>query len=319
MRPARLRRLGSNAALTAALGLSILAFAACQRAPCATPAAESADQCQIAAPAPAPGAAAGTAAATTPPAPIPGLSFDGLSPAQQSQVVAILAAQFCPCGKAQSFEDTLRHNAADCPLALPLARKVVERVRGGAAQVDIVRELTAELQRLNNRPRFTLDNRPALGPLPAVVEVVAFSDFACPFCAAAAFDAEKLVRKHGATLFFKFTPIETHPFSLEAARAALAAHRQGKFWAMHDALFAFKADLTADRIQAAAATAGLDLARFAKDRDDPAAAEWLRQDDADADRGRVEGTPTFFVGGYPVPFEELDDAIARAKAEARTP
>ena len=70
-------------------------------------------------------------------------------------------------------------------------------------------------------------------------------------------------------IVFKNFPIRSHKFAIQAAVAALAAERQGKFWDFHDELFKHYDKLNEEKIQEIAGTLALDKAQFEKDRQDP--------------------------------------------------
>ncbi len=98
-------------------------------------------------------------------------------------------------------------------------------------------------------------------------------------------------------LVFKQYPLDNHPHAAIAAAAALAAQKQGKFWQMHDALFANRNDLSRPNLVALAKQNGLDVKRFEQDMDSDAVREWIVRDTQDGDRAGVEGTPTIFING----------------------
>ena len=81
-----------------------------------------------------------------------------------------------------------------------------------------------------------------------------------------------------------------------AALAGIAAHNQGKFWQMHDALFAMD-NITQPNIIEAAKKIGLNMDTFNKDLNSPASKQHLRKDMADARGAEVSGTPTLFING----------------------
>jgi protein-disulfide isomerase len=91
--------------------------------------------------------------------------------------------------------------------------------------------------------------------------------------------------------------VELHPAAAIAAAAALAAHRQGKFWEMHDVMFANRARLSRQSILAWANEIGLDMQRFTADLDSDAIKTAVLRDQADGDKAGVEGTPTVFLNG----------------------
>jgi protein-disulfide isomerase len=92
-------------------------------------------------------------------------------------------------------------------------------------------------------------------------------------------------------------PLPYHPTATPAALAAEAARRQGKFWEMHDALFAHQQELSDATYARLAGELGLDAARFEADRRAPATIARVREDAAEAGATGVTGTPTFVVNG----------------------
>jgi protein-disulfide isomerase len=105
-----------------------------------------------------------------------------------------------------------------------------------------------------------------------------------------------------------------------AALAFMAAHRQGKAWAMHDKMFANNTALTRPDLDKYAQEIGLDMAKFAKDMDDPKLKEQVEADQKQGTSLGASGTPTFFINGRQLvgaqPFEKfkevIDDEIKKA-------
>ena len=91
-------------------------------------------------------------------------------------------------------------------------------------------------------------------------------------------------------------PLKFHKFADPAARAALAANEQGKFWEFHDKLFAAK-KIDTEVIKQIAKELGLDMARFETDMNSPRIRSKLQQDLIDAQKAGVTGTPTVFING----------------------
>lgn len=98
-------------------------------------------------------------------------------------------------------------------------------------------------------------------------------------------------------IVYKNFPIRSHKFAVEAAIAALAADRQGKFWDFHDELFKQYNKLNEKKIQEIAATVKLDLAQFEKDRKDPLLLEQIRYDYNEGIRAGINSVPSVFVNG----------------------
>jgi len=102
--------------------------------------------------------------------------------------------------------------------------------------------------------------------------------------------------KNNVKLVFKNMPLNFHKFADPSARAALAAHKQGKFWEFHDALFA-AGKLDNKTIPDVAKKVGLDMAKFNSDMKSTAVRQQLDKDIKDAEKAGVRGTPTIFING----------------------
>lgn len=98
-------------------------------------------------------------------------------------------------------------------------------------------------------------------------------------------------------LIFKEFPLDTHSQAFGAAEAAVAAQQQGKFWQMHDSLFAHRRDLSTPTLVALARNIGLDMNRFQTDFSSPATKKTILKDMDDGDKAGVEGTPSVFING----------------------
>jgi protein-disulfide isomerase len=98
-------------------------------------------------------------------------------------------------------------------------------------------------------------------------------------------------------LVFKNFPLRNHKFSMQAAIAALAAEKQGKFWEFHDLLFKNYNHLNEEKIKEIAQQLNLDMKKFEKDRKDPQIRAMINKDLAEGNRVGVRGTPTIFING----------------------
>ena len=98
-------------------------------------------------------------------------------------------------------------------------------------------------------------------------------------------------------LVYKQFPLPSHPHAKMAAAAALAAQAQGKFWPMHDKLFAQYNSLSPEAIATMASALGLDMTRFRQDMQSAQIKQTIEQDVADGDKLIVDSTPTFFING----------------------
>jgi protein-disulfide isomerase len=116
---------------------------------------------------------------------------------------------------------------------------------------------------------------------------------------------------------FRHFPVEdAHPHALLAAEAAEAAAAQGKFWTMHDMLFAHQAHLRDLDLRRYAGELGLDLARYAAEMDDHIYLQRVREHAQGGRRSHIRATPTFFVNGVvqdiSYGMQSLHDAVAGA-------
>ena len=156
----------------------------------------------------------------------------------------------------------------------------------------------ADLPRLLDRP-VSVDDDCIRGPVDAPLTLVEYGDFECPFCAKATGVARELRARFGDDLRYVFRHLtlhDTHPHAEVAARAAVAAGLQDRFWDMHDWLFAHQDQLEVHDLIGHAASLGLDVDAFTAALEDPAVAERVRRDAASAEASGARGTPTFFVG-----------------------
>ena len=156
-----------------------------------------------------------------------------------------------------------------------------------------------------------VDGSFARGPADAWVTVVEFADFQCPFCRAEAPVLEQVrqARPDDVRLVLKHLPLAVHPAARPAAIAAECAGEQGRFWPMHDLLFARAALGEADLV-ACAAQLELDLAAWQACRAGGAAARRVDEDVALALQLGVRGTPTLFVNGERVEGALSPDALS---------
>jgi protein-disulfide isomerase len=142
-------------------------------------------------------------------------------------------------------------------------------------------------------------NSAVKGPANAPVTITVFDDFQCPYCARLAPVLAKVLETYPTQvrLVFKHFPLSMHTFARQAAMASIAARRQDKFWPLHDLLFANYNTLDEAKIRELAESAGLDMARFDKDLQDPALAQEVSADMQLGARVGVRGTPSVFVNG----------------------
>jgi protein-disulfide isomerase len=160
------------------------------------------------------------------------------------------------------------------------------------------------------------------GPADAVVTVVEYGDFECPWTQMAGPTARELLAANSDIRYvWRHLPLhDVHPHAQLAAEAAEAAGRQGKFWQMHDLLLTNQDDLEPHHILSYAAELELDLDRFQADLSGHDFTARIAEDIDSADRSGVAGTPTFFINNQrhdgPQDLPTLTAAIRLALATA---
>jgi len=141
--------------------------------------------------------------------------------------------------------------------------------------------------------------RPYRGAANPKVVIYEYSDFECPYCGRALPTIEEVLRAHpdSVQLQFRNFPLPgLHPRSFASAVAGVCAEEQGKFWAMHDKLFANQRNLEDSDLQKYAEEIGLDLGRFSACFSSSAAKEKVRADMAEGAALGLTGTPSFRIG-----------------------
>jgi protein-disulfide isomerase len=143
----------------------------------------------------------------------------------------------------------------------------------------------------------------------APVTILVFSAFTCPYCAEARKTLEQVQAEYPGKVkvIFKHFPLGADQQAYLPHEAALAAGEQGKFWEMHDALFAHQADLNdRNKIEKMARELNLDMKRFNESLNQHTGMSLIKADQAEANALKVKVTPTFYIDGYK--FDGLQQA-----------
>jgi protein-disulfide isomerase len=228
--------------------------------------------------------------------------------AQVSELLAPCPEQ--PVSIAQCVQES-----RPCAACLPAARFLMEEVRKGRTRVQAEAAYRARFGK-DAVKAIDLSDSPRKGSPTAPVIIVEWADFECPACRAAGPVLDQVVKKRPeqVQLVFKNYPLDIHPNAETAARAAMAAHRQGKFWEMHEALFSSTAPLTRSTLDEIAKKLGLDMAQFTRDLESEAVADRVAQDRKQGESVRLRATPTIYVNGREFSYSddlgaELNDWI----------
>jgi len=193
--------------------------------------------------------------------------------------------------------------------------------RGLQARAQLVDELKAKssgVKVMLDPPRYTVATTaadPVRGVASAPVTIIEFSDYQCPFCARVNPALEQVRKTYGdkVKIVFKDFPLPNHPQAPKAAEAAHCAGEQGKYWEMHDHLFANQRALNVPELKQHAATLGLDAAKFNQCLDSGKHAGLVAAGTAQGERMGVNSTPTLYINGRPLigaqPFEAFKQII----------
>lgn len=153
-----------------------------------------------------------------------------------------------------------------------------------------------------------ISDAPFLGDENAPVAIVVFSDFQCPYCGTVHPLLKQVLEQNKATVkvVFKHFPLSMNKLAAPAALATIAAQNQGKFWEMHDALFAAKGRIELENIKTIAAGIGLNMEQFKKDLSAPETIRRLEKDLNDATQAGVTGTPVLYINGRKVKKRSIE-------------
>ncbi|MCL4819804.1 MAG: thioredoxin domain-containing protein [Vicinamibacteria bacterium] len=232
----------------------------------------------------------------------------------------------------EAVDAALQKEASRMKEGSPPARAAIEarllqqaRMQRRAAFVAEL-QAQAKLEVMLEPPRVAVgaDDDPALGPSEAPVTLIAFSDFQCPYCARVEPTLVQLRARYPTQLriVFRDFPLAMHKEALKAAEAAGCADEQGKFWPMHERLFANPKALGSDDLKRHAAALGLDSAGFAACLDSGRRAAEVHADLRAGAEAGVTGTPAFFVNGRflngALPLAAFVDVIEDELRRART-
>jgi protein-disulfide isomerase len=169
------------------------------------------------------------------------------------------------------------------------------------------------------RLAFNNEGAPTLGKKGAPVTVVEFSDFQCPFCYQFVPTLKRIEKDFGdqvEIVYRQFPLVTIHPFAFKAAEASLCAKEQGKFWQLHDAMFADQKQLAVTDLKSAARRLGMDQAKFNTCMDTGKFTEQVQKDMLEGSKLGITGTPAVFVNGLyleggAVPYETVAGAIKK--------
>lgn len=240
--------------------------------------------------------------------------FAMLEPAERKQFKAIAEAEVCPCPDSTvSLHVCLAKKELRCQISERAAVIIAVNLKQKMKQTDILNEVAKFVESSKKVHTFEFSDTPVKGNKDAKVVFVEFADFQCPHCRMASKVMDDLVKKRGKdfAFYYKQFPLSSHPEAFNASKAALAAHKQGKFWPMHDMIFENQMKLTEDMYTDFAKQLGLNLAAFKKDYTDEATAKQVERDRGEGEAAQITGTPTIYVNGRQYFGEKSVEALEK--------
>ena len=230
---------------------------------------------------------------------VPGFDFSRLPAPAKRELGSVLTDEFDYCGRPLTLLASLKKGDA-CKHTKRMVAYAANLASEGTSASEIIVQLSKYNQSFVSPKRnaFKLDDRVCVGPKDAKVTMLEFSDFECPYCAAARPIVEELAKNRPSVrLCYGPFPLSSHPHAILAGQAALFARDNGKFWALHDALFENQTSISEEMIKQQLTKLGLDAAQFSKA---VAAGKYVDELKASKEAGiaaQVESTPTIFING----------------------
>ena len=247
------------------------------------------------------------------------LPFAILEGAERKRFVALATAELCPCdGQVSSLDDCLQKPETACSLAVESGQVMMRAIKEKASDAQITDKVQQGVANARKVHTFSLEGRPSEGSATATATLVEFFDFECPHCKLMAEIVAKVSASHKAELrvVHKQFPLGSHRNAPRASLAALAAHKQGRYWEFHDALFAHQSELSMAEdpmplFEQFAKEAGLNLTKFKADLADPALAKMVADDRAEGDLAGIDATPTLYLNGVKLTDAHSEEDLIR--------
>jgi protein-disulfide isomerase len=234
---------------------------------------------------------------------LPELNTSDFRPEVIAKVEEILNAQRC-YGRCEDSIAACLDREPPSPTAVRLARDVFRLVTSGV-EVEQVKQWLALRKQMAHPEKvhqFELKEALPLGAPDAPVVIVEFTDFQCPFCARVSPDLNRLVResKGQARLYLKQFPLKSHPRSVEASKACVAAGKLGKFWELCERLFELQPEMAPADILALATKVGLDANALQAAMAKEDVLGRIADEKLEGLKHHVDATPAIFINGKEV-------------------
>jgi protein-disulfide isomerase len=229
---------------------------------------------------------------------LPGVDTSALTGREKADWSRYVSDLLAPCpDQPVSLAQCVQENRS-CKQCVPAADFLVKQVRRGRARGQIEASFRGRFSP-DMIKNVDVEGSPAKGSTGAPVQIVEFADFECPHCAASRPILDELFKRYDGQIRFVFKnfPLGMHQYAEKAARAAIAAYKQDKFWEMEVTLFDNQQNLEPSNVEQLAKSIGLDMPRFLKDRDSEAVADFVSRDRKQGEHLELAATPSIFING----------------------
>jgi len=234
-------------------------------------------------------------------------ALQDLTPTERRDLDILMRSLQAPCFNTPMSVDQCTQTKAACAGCSAASRFLYKAVREGRSRQQIETSYGMRFDAAAPKP-IDISDAPSIGSPAAVVTIVEWADFQCPYCSTTVPVLDRLAQEYAphVRVVFKHNPLPFHSNADLAARAAVAAQKQGHFWQMHHLLFQNQRSLNAPDIDQYARDAGLNIDQFHADLAAPETAARVKREMAEGKRIGVEGTPTIFVNGRQFNLKSFD-------------
>ena len=232
---------------------------------------------------------------------IPKISLDGLNQSQKDFFIKFTNDEICPCGCPKTFAGCLQ-KTTQCKPAWLLAEWMIDSLKAGFPTTGLAEVTSKEIAGFSAASKdIATTNFASMGSSSAPVQIIEFADYQCGHCKNATENLKVFFIKHRDNLkmTYKHYPLPGHKMAEDAAIAAEAAGKQGKFWEMSRTLFATQNFLDTKLIQGHAKALGLNIEQFKKDIASDELKSRVQASKLEAQKLGLSGTPSFFFNGRP--------------------
>lgn len=244
---------------------------------------------------------------------MPAGTFTDMTDLQKASVMKIMNEHDCECGCGKGTLAQCIKSDPGCPNSPAKLKQLAALAKQGKTYEEMLAEVIgAGAKPPPARPprpaedtttvfRVPVDDSPVLGQASAPITIVEFSDYQCPFCSRGHATVEEVRKQYGdkVRVVMKQNPLDNiHPQARGAAKAAMAAGLQGKYWQLHDKMFENQRQgLDEGSLERYANEVGLNIARWKQDMKDPKWEQVIARDQALATQLQASSTPQFFING----------------------